>query len=94
MAGVATMKVGDTGRQLSSVLRYGDGTPIDLTGCDVRLRLRRKGGGYAVLDGPCTVVGAATAGTVTYDDWEATGAEVVEEPGTYVAEYVVEDAGG
>jgi hypothetical protein len=87
----ASVKTGDTGRVLEAHLRYDDGTPIDLTGCTVRFRMRREGATYADVDGDAEVVAPPSSGVVRFSDWDPAD---LDEPGTYQCEWLVTDSDG
>jgi hypothetical protein len=81
---------GDRAPSIQVTLLNADDTPIDLTGCTVLFRVRPKNKSDVLSGGPCTIVGAATAGVVRYD-WVLTDTDPV---GTYQGEWIITFASG
>lgn len=73
------LKRGDTKRGIQAILKGPEGTPVDLTNCQVRFHMGRK------LVGGLVVVMDPTAGKVLY----ALEASAVDEAGIYRAEFEV-----
>jgi hypothetical protein len=60
-----TMAQGDTLPVITDTLSNADGTPIDLTGSAVHIRIRARHGATALADSTATIV-SPSAGTVSY----------------------------
>jgi len=85
MANTATMKQGDTGPSLTATLYNPDGTVANLSGCTVKLNVRKGRGGALLIDhGPVTITDAVN-GRVKYD-WQVAD---TANPGTFSVEWEV-----
>lgn len=65
------IRKGDNLPKFSATLKNLDGTPIDLTGATVKLKMKKPGGATLDLDVAINIVSAA-AGTVDYT-WTTSG---------------------
>lgn len=80
---MTTLVQGNTGPDLYATLKS-DGTPLDLTGCDVKLQMRKADDRRFTVNAPADVVDAA-AGDVRYT-W---GTNDLAVPGTYLVQWQV-----
>jgi hypothetical protein len=85
-------KAGTSGKPLEATLENDDGTPINLTGCTVRIRWTRQGAPATAykVDQAATIDAAPATGIVRYTP-TATDTDTV---GTYDADFKVTTAGG
>jgi hypothetical protein len=78
-----TIKEGDTAPALRVQFVHPDGSPVNLTGADVTVVIRPRGGGELLLDSPASIVGDPLDGNVEYA-WQPGD---TDSPGAYDAEW-------
>lgn len=83
------LKTNDTGKSIVATLNNSDGTPVNLSGCTVKVIVAAGVGVTAVVNRAVTVTDAAN-GVVTYTPLAAD----VATAGTYVAEWQVTTGSG
>jgi hypothetical protein len=70
---------------IAKVLLGADGNPADLSGLTVKFNMRRRGQRTPLIDhGACTIVGAATLGSVLFTGAVGTTATAGEMEGEFV----------
>lgn len=87
------LKVGDTYPNIETILKNGDGNPIDLTGATVRFRMSVAGGGNLMLEEDATLVTPQTGTDIgrVYYTWDTDDVAIA---GTYQAEWIVTFSSG
>jgi hypothetical protein len=83
-----TLVAGDTAPPLNGTILNADGTPFDLSGCDVRFQMRLAASRRFAIDSSATIVSPA-AGTVRYE-WATTD---LADAGDYCCQWQIELAG-
>ncbi len=91
MATVINVVKNDTAYDINFTLQNADGTAFDLTGqTGMLFKVQKQGAAAVKFSGFCTLVGAATAGTLKY----TVASGNFDDVGTYYAEIEVTFSGG
>lgn len=91
------IRAGDTASKMSDTLRDEDGTPVDIAGATIALRLEPIRGGEPTIDGAAASndqVGDGSDGSrgkVSFSEWPVGS---IDEPGDYLGTWVATFGGG